>query len=139
MGQAVGFGRRFAADFLDSIIFIVPIAIFLYFLTGKFSFEWTNSFLWNIIYAIYLTIVPVLWKGFIIGKRICNIRIKQIDESQVDLYHMFLREIVGKILLSYVTFGVATIVSIFMVIFREDKRAIHDFIAGTYVAYEDSI
>lgn len=49
---------------------------------------------------------------------------------------MFLREVIGKFLLSYITFGVATIVS--MVIFRKDKRAIHDFIGGTYVAHVDS-
>jgi uncharacterized RDD family membrane protein YckC len=32
-----------------------------------------------------------------------------------------------------ITFGIALIVSIFMVAFRHDKRAIHDMIAGTYV------
>lgn len=33
------------------------------------------------------------------------------------------------------TLGIAIIVSACMVGIREDKRAIHDFIAGTYVSY----
>ncbi|MGE6256989.1 RDD family protein [Heyndrickxia sporothermodurans] len=137
MGEA-GVGSRFVADLLDWIIMIIPISIVLYYMTGKFSFDWVDSYQWTIIYTIYLTIVPVIWKGYIIGKRICHIQIKSINHGQVDLYHMFLREVIGKFLLSYITFGVATIVSIFMVIFRKDKRAIHDFIGGTYVAHVDS-
>ena len=35
-----------------------------------------------------------------------------------------------------ITFGIAAIVSGFMVGIRQDKRAIHDLIAGTYVTYE---
>jgi uncharacterized RDD family membrane protein YckC len=48
----------------------------------------------------------------------------------------FLREWVGKFLLPFITFGITTIISIFMVIFRKDKRAIHDFLAGTYVSFQ---
>jgi uncharacterized RDD family membrane protein YckC len=35
-----------------------------------------------------------------------------------------------------ITLGIAVIVSAFMIGLRKDKRAIHDFIAGTYVTYE---
>ncbi len=34
-------------------------------------------------------------------------------------------------------FGIAAIVSAFMVGLREDKRSIHDFVAGTYVTYAE--
>lgn len=138
-GRAAGFGSRLAADILDTIILIVPISIILYYVTGNFSFEWAQHFQWIVINVLYLTIVPVIWKGYVIGKRICKIRIKQINHRQVDLYHMFLREVIGKFLLSYITLGVTTIISIFMIIIRKDKRAIHDFIAGTYVSHVETL
>lgn len=34
-----------------------------------------------------------------------------------------------------ITFGLGLIVSLFMIGLREDKRMLHDFIAGTYVTY----
>ncbi|WP_116372675.1 hypothetical protein [Priestia megaterium] len=33
------------------------------------------------------------------------------------------------------TLGIALIVSVFMVVFRKDKRSLHDMMAGTYVTY----
>ena len=55
-----------------------------------------------------------------------------MDGSKVGYGVMLLRVIVGGIIY-VVTLGIALIVSAFMVGIREDKRAIHDFIAGTYV------
>ena len=48
---------------------------------------------------------------------------------------MLLRVLVGGSCIR-LTLGIALIVSAFMVGIREDKRAIHDFIAGTYVTYD---
>ena len=47
---------------------------------------------------------------------------------------MILRVLVGALIYG-VTFGIGVIVSAFMVGMREDKRSIHDFVAGTYVTY----
>ncbi len=59
-----------------------------------------------------------------------------MDEEKLTLRNTLLREVVGKLLVVYLTVGISIIVSILMVILREDKRAIHDFIAGTYVSYD---
>jgi uncharacterized RDD family membrane protein YckC len=83
---------------------------------------------------LYLTITPVFWGGCVIGKRICKIKIKRYEDYEnVTFRNMFMREMVGYFIIGVVTFGISIIVSIFMVMFREDKRAIHDFIGGTYV------
>ncbi len=47
---------------------------------------------------------------------------------------MILRVLLGGLIYG-VTFGIGVIVSAFMVGMREDKRSIHDFVAGTYVTY----
>lgn len=46
---------------------------------------------------------------------------------------MLLREIVGRFLLDIVSFGITHIISFFMIIFRKDKRSIHNLIGGTMV------
>jgi uncharacterized RDD family membrane protein YckC len=135
--QPAGFGIRLLADFLDFFILVIPISLLMKSVTGEFSYEWTQGLFWNVIYTIYLTITPVVWGGYIIGKRICKIKVTRIDNKKLNLYHMFLREWVGKFLLPFITFGITTIISIFMVIFRKDKRAIHDFLAGTYVSFQN--
>ncbi|BAU28763.1 hypothetical protein DFP93_1313 [Aneurinibacillus soli] len=42
--------------------------------------------------------------------------------------------ILDKIIIS-IPFGIGAIISAFMISMRQDKRAIHDFIAGTCVIY----
>ncbi|MEK5070066.1 RDD family protein [Sporosarcina sp. FSL K6-1508] len=85
-------------------------------------------------YTLYLAVFPVLWGGYIIGKRICGIKVKRIDNQNVTFTNMIMREFVGYYLIGLVTFGLSIVVSILMIIFREDKRGIHDIIGGTYVA-----
>lgn len=62
-----------------------------------------------------------------------KIHIERIDEKPINFWTMIKREVIGKQLLAYVSLGIAPILSAFMVGTREDKRAIHDFIAGTHV------
>lgn len=132
-----GFGRRLLASFLDVTIITVLAGIGYYLINGEYSIEFTNGWSWSIVYVTYLTITPVLWSGYVIGKRICKIKIKRFtDDGDVTIFNMIMREVVGYQILGMITFGLSIIVSIFMVIFREDKRAIHDFIGGTYVRSE---
>ncbi|WP_368297896.1 RDD family protein [Cytobacillus firmus] len=136
MEKQAGFGIRFAADIVDALILTIPISTVFFLIEGDSPFTWMMGWTWPIIYTIYLTLVPLVWTGYIIGKRIFKIKVRRIDEEGLTLKTMVLREIAGKFLLSNVTFGISTLVSMFMIIFREDKRAIHDLIAGTYVSRE---
>lgn len=116
---------------------LVLIALVFYWIRGEYSYDWAMGWTWQIIYTLYLTVIPLLWSGYIIGKRLFRIKVKRMDEDKLTLKNMLLREVVGKFLVVYLTVGISNIVSIFMMIFREDKRAIHDLIAGTYVCYEE--
>ncbi len=84
---------------------------------------------------LYGLIVPVIWYGYTVGKRICGIRIVKLDGSNVGIGTMLLRDIVAGFVY-VITLGIAVIVSGFMVIFRQDKRSLHDMIAQTYVTYQ---
>ncbi|MBP2241482.1 putative RDD family membrane protein YckC [Cytobacillus eiseniae] len=134
--KAAGFGVRLIADILDFFILVISISTVLFLLKGEYSIEWSTGWTWQIIYTLYLTFIPLVWGGYVIGKRILKIKIKRINEEEITFKHMFLREVVGKFLVMNITFGLSAIISVFMVVFREDKRAVHDLIAGTYVSYE---
>jgi uncharacterized RDD family membrane protein YckC len=132
--QVAGAGLRIFASFLD-ILILTTISDVLYFvIKGEYSVDWMDELTWHLSYTFYLTITPLLWSGYIIGKRICKIKVKRIDNENVKLSNMILREVIGYFLIGIVTFGLSIVVSICMMVFREDKRGIHDFIGGTYVA-----
>ncbi len=130
-----GFGIRFFSSIIDMFILIIPITILLNFINGEFSTQWSEGYLWDIGYVIYLTVLPVLWKGYVIGKRITGIKIKRIDGEDVTFANMILREVIGNGLLVFITLGISLLVSAIMVLVMEDRRGLHDVIGGTYVVY----
>lgn len=134
--RAAGFGIRLIADILDFFILVLPISAVFYLLKGEYSYEWATGWTWQIIYTLYLTFIPLVWGGYVIGKRILRIKVKRINESELTFKNMFLREVVGKFLVMNLTFGISAIISVFMVVFRKDKRTVHDLIGGTYVSYD---
>lgn len=130
MTNLAGFWDRFFANILDGVIVGLPIAIFAYFITGKFDDDVISAPL-NLVYAL---VVPVVWNGYTVGKRMMQIRIAKVNGDKLGFGTMFMRTIVA-VLVYILTLGIGIIVSAFMVGLREDKRAIHDFIAGTYVTH----
>ncbi len=136
MKQPAGFGVRLLADIGDFLILSVPFSTVFFLAGGDYSYHWAMGWRWQAIYTFYLTLVPLVWSGYIIGKRMFKIKVKRMDEQDLTLKNMILREVVGKFVLANVTIGISSLVSMFMIIFREDKRAIHDLIGGTYVSNE---
>lgn len=129
MNEEAGFWIRFGAGLLDALIVSLPISILFGILTGDFENEPISNFL----LALYGILVPAYWKGYTVGKRICRIRIRKFDTlDPPGIGTMLLRNVVAG-LVYLLTFGIGFIASILMVALREDKRAIHDFIAGTEV------
>jgi len=124
-----GFWIRFGASLLDGIIVNIPLLIVAHALFGAENRDWVS----NLLYTLYALIVPVVWSGYTVGKKICGIRIRKVDdESPPTIGTMLLRQVVGS-LVYVVTLGIGLIISAIMVGVRDDKRAIHDFIAGTEV------
>ena len=135
--KPAGFGIRFLASIIDFLIISSILGIVFYLINGNYSIEWTNGFTFRFFYTLYLTVIPILWGGYIIGKRICKIKIKRFkDDENVTILNMVMREVVGNYIVVLATFGISVLVSGLMVIFRKDKRGIHDFIGGTYVSRE---
>ncbi|MCT4478047.1 RDD family protein [Peribacillus frigoritolerans] len=128
MSDSVGFWKRLFAAFLDGIIVSFPLAIIFGLITG----DWENENFSTFFNFLYMLIVPILWYGYTVGKRIMGIRIVRLDGRKLGIGTMLLRYVVSALVYA-ITFGIGFIVSAFMVGIRKDHRAIHDFIAGTYV------
>ena len=128
-----GFWIRLGASFLDGLIIGIPLVIIAGVLTGNYD---TDEPIAQILSALYSILLPVYWYGRTIGKRICGIRIQTYDtQESPKITTMLMRVLVAGIVYA-LTLGIGVIVSMFMVGLREDRRAIHDFIAGTEVVWD---
>lgn len=128
MSDSVGFWKRLFAGVLDGIIVSAPLAIIFGVITG----DWENENFSTLFNFLYMVIVPILWYGYTVGKRIMGIRIVRMDGKKLGIGTMLLRYLVAALVYA-ITLGIGFIVSAFMVSIRKDNRSIHDFIAGTYV------
>ncbi|MDY7223889.1 RDD family protein [Halalkalibacterium halodurans] len=132
VSNPAGFWIRLGAGLLDGIIIGIPLAIITLILGLE---EPMTSIFQGGVNLVYGLLLPVLWLGYTIGKKICGVRIVKLDGENVGIGTMLLRTIVAGFVY-LITFGIAVIVSAFMVGLREDKRSLHDLIAGTYVTYD---
>ncbi|MEC0344112.1 MULTISPECIES: RDD family protein [Peribacillus] len=128
MSDSVGFWKRLFAGVLDGIIVSAPLAIIFGVITG----DWEDENFSTLFNFLYMVIVPILWYGYTVGKRIMGIRIVRMDGKKLGIGTMLLRYLVAALVYA-ITLGIGFIVSAFMVGIRKDHRSIHDFIAGTYV------
>src|SRR5690606_6922826 len=115
----------------DGLIIGVPLAILGILITGDME---NSTFSSSLTFA-YTLILPVVWFGYTVGKKICGIRIVKVNGEKLGIGAMLLRTFVAGIIYG-ITFGIAAIVTAFMIGLRKDKRSIHDLIAGTYVTHE---
>ncbi|MFC7392153.1 RDD family protein [Scopulibacillus cellulosilyticus] len=121
-----GFWRRVIAFILDMVIIFVLAVII------NSIFKKHGNLYSDIMAVIYLIFLPILWNGYTIGKRLLGIRMERLAGKRPSIITMILRYIGFAIYVA--TFGIALIISIIMIIFRYDKRSLHDIIAGTHVS-----
>ncbi|WP_101842011.1 RDD family protein [Halobacillus sp. Marseille-P3879] len=128
-----GFWNRLGARIVDGILLSIVLGTITLVIHGHFFYDGYSAV--DLIGYVYAIVLPVVWYGYTIGRKVIGIRIVRMDGQNVGFGTMLLRELVGT-LVYVVTLGIGLIVSAFMVGTREDKRAIHDFIAGTYVTHD---
>ena len=81
----------------------------------------------------YFTLIPYLLDGQTIGKKLFRIKVVMVDGSKITFACLFIREILGKLLLNFINIFLANLASYVLMVYREDKRAIGDIFAKTMV------
>lgn len=132
VNNPVGFWKRLLALFIDGVFLALVISLFEYIFLGEIYLTKDKESYFELLSLFYIVLLPVYWSGYTIGKRVVGIRIVRIDGKRVGVGTMLMRQVVSGIIYG-ITFGIAYIASILMVVAGVNRRAIHDFIAKTYV------
>lgn len=120
--------QRVLALIVDLVVITAPLAVISFLVVGTWRGDWITI----AVEAFYWLVVPVLTRGYTIGKWMAGIRIEMRKGSPPGYFCMFLRY--GVVPFFYiVSFGVLLIVSFGMVILRTDRKTLHDLVANTVV------
>ncbi|CAH0346722.1 RDD family protein [Bacillus sp. CECT 9360] len=131
MTNPAGFWRRLLANILDGLIIGISVSVISYLITRNWEADTFDSVA-NMVYAL---IIPIIWHGYTVGKKIMGVRIAKVNGGKLGFGAMLMRTLVAGLVYG-LTIGIALIVSAFMVGLRKDKRALHDLMAGTYVTFD---
>ncbi len=154
-----GFWIRFVASFLDTLFLALPVGIVIYFLSDGnwFDFELykqniayamsgnasqallhqpQTSLKWELLFEVAVLLITVLfwkqYKGATPGKKFVHIKIVDAKTLQdIDNTQAITRSF------GYIVSTFALLIGFIMVAFREDKRGLHDLLAGTVVIYDE--
>jgi len=154
-----GFWVRFTASFLDTFLLALPVAIAIYFLSDGQWFDWAvyqqnmsyamqgdaaaalahqphTDLGWELLFELAVLAVTVLfwreWRGATPGKRLLHMTIVDAETfKDIDNKQAIIRS------LGYIVSTLLLLMGFLMVAFRQDKRALHDLMAGTAVIYTD--
>ncbi|MCR8848984.1 RDD family protein [Rossellomorea sp. SC111] len=129
INQPAGFWTRLGAGLANGLFINVPLLVLFGVVTDELN---PDDPIISFIMFLYFLLTPVFWKGYDVGKKTMGIRIVKKDGSNIHIGNMLMRNVVTGVFY-LITFGFGALLSAFFVIFRDDKRAIHDFVAGTYV------
>jgi len=154
-----GFWIRFVASFLDTFLLALPVGVVIYFLSDGQWFDWSlyqqnilyamqgnaeaalahqprTDLRWEIFFELAVLAVTVMfwreWRGATPGKKMMNIAIVDARTfNELDNKQAIIRS------LGYIASTLVLLMGFIMVAFRQDKRALHDLLAGTAVIYTD--
>ena len=81
----------------------------------------------------YNIVIPLIFKGQTIGKKFFRIKVVKLDGSEVDALTIIIRELIGKLLLDFSSFGLSVLASCYTVINNNNRLTYHDVLASTIV------
>jgi uncharacterized RDD family membrane protein YckC len=153
-----GFWIRFIASFADTVFLALPLALVIYFLSDGNWFDFSlylqnlqyamsgnaikalqtqpqMSLKWELLFEVSVLMVTMIfwkrWRGATPGKKFFHIKIVDAKTFQDITNTQAITRSIG-----YLASTFAFLIGFVMVAFRDDKRALHDILAGTIVIYD---
>ena len=153
-----GFWIRFLASFLDTLFLALPVGIVIYFISNGNWFDLAQyqqniqiamsgnihalqsqpqtSLKWELLFEFSVLVVTILfwnrWRGATPGKKFVHIQIVNAKSFKDITNKQAITRSLG-----YIPSTFLFMIGFIMVAFRDDKRSLHDLLAGTCVIYED--
>jgi len=84
-------------------------------------------------FVAYHSLFLFIFKGRTPGKLLLQMRVVNHNGSPLRVSQIFGRELIGRLLVTSVTFGISSIVSFFWCLFSAQNKTVHDAIANTSV------
>lgn len=143
--QLASLSDRFAGAFIDGLIGLVAsIPIWgVLFLTGVVTFKTMGTLGFGYILAMslvgYAIFIAIHWKflnatGQTIGKKVMNTRIVTMDGKKPEIKDLLIKRYGFTQLISIIpVVGTWIVLVSVLLIFKKDRRCLHDLIAGTQV------
>lgn len=156
-----GFWVRFVASFLDTLFLALPVAVIIYFVSEGNWFDFAQyqqniayamsgnagkalasqpqtSLKWELLFEVSVLLITMLfwrrWRGATPGKKLVHIKIVDFKtHEEIDNKQALTRS------LGYIVSTLLFLIGFIMVAFRDDKRGLHDMLAGTAVIYEEEL
>ena len=120
----------FASFFNGTLTFEKFINV-IYDLTNKQTFL---LFLYYLLYCfIYFVFMPMIFPFQTLGRFLMGIKVVKLNDTHLSFGTLFLREILGKGLFVFFSFGIVAIVSFILMFTSRSGRCIHDRCANTVV------
>ncbi|WP_410983788.1 RDD family protein [Bacillus cereus] len=135
--------NRIGASIIDMFIISVMYGAVVAIVTGNYGaiFNRFNISLGDyrydlmlvfILMAIYFIIVPFIWNGCTIGKKITRTRLISLTSEKLTIQTLTVRFFV-LLLPNILLLGIPSICNIYMMLFRQDNCGFHDLIMKTKV------
>ncbi len=83
--------------------------------------------------VFYFVIIPVILKGQTIGKKLFRIRVVKQNGSDVDYLTMFVREIIGMVLIDFASFGITVIIRLICLSIKNNRLTYQDVLSSTLI------
>lgn len=110
---------------------------FSYFLSLVYAASTSWTFIlfscWLGFVIVYFIIMPIVWKKQTFGRLIMKIKVVKLNGTKLSFGTLFLREIIGKYILCFFSFGIVAIISIVLCFVAKGRRSIHDRMSNTLV------
>ena len=102
--------------------------------TTKFIIDvFRYGLIFAIILLIYYAVIPLVFDGQTLGKKIFKLKIVRDDGSKINYRIMFYRECIGRIFINVTSLGITVIASVIIMALRDDKKNLLDILAKTKV------
>jgi uncharacterized RDD family membrane protein YckC len=153
------FWERLVASLLDTVILAVPIGIVVYILSDGQWMDFSQfqdamkmaqygdvdainqmpqtDMTWEILFELLMAAVIIIfwkrWAGATPGKKMVGIEVVNFkDNGELNNKQMIIRYV------GYIVSTLPFLIGFFMVLFRSDRRALHDLLADTAVIRKES-